>query len=281
MPKISVIIPTYNRANFIEEAIESVLSQSYKDFELIVVDDGSTDETGKLVQRYGERIFYIYQNKKGVSHARNTGIKNSSGEYIAFLDSDDKWLPDKLATQMDFFTHNPDALICHTEEIWFRNNARVNPMKKHRKYSGMIFDKVLPLCIISPSSVMLRREIFFDKIGFFDENLPACEDYDLWLRIAARYPVSLIETPLIIKRGGHKDQLSGKFVGIDRFRIEALVNILESGVLSPEQYKSALKELRKKCTVFGNGCLKRGKTEEGEKYLKIPDRYEIQPPETN
>ncbi|MEW6614110.1 MAG: glycosyltransferase [Thermodesulfobacteriota bacterium] len=275
MPKVSVIIPTYNRANFLEEAIESVLFQNYKDFELIVVDDGSTDETRNIVRRYTDEIVYIYQNKRGVSCARNMGIKNSSGEYIAFLDSDDKWSPDKLAYQMDFFAHNPDALICYTEEIWFRNNARVNPMRKHRKYSGMIFDKVLPLCIISPSSVMLKRELFFDRIGFFDESLPACEDYDMWIKIAASYPIYLIETPLIIKRGGHHDQLSRNFVGLDRFRIKALVNILESGILSPEQYKASLKELRKKCTIFGNGCLKRGRIAEGERYLKIPDKYEI------
>jgi glycosyltransferase involved in cell wall biosynthesis len=275
MPKVSVIIPTYNRANFLEEAIESVLFQNYKDFELIVVDDGSTDETRNIVRRCAEEIVYIYQNKRGVSCARNIGIKNSSGEYTAFLDSDDKWLPDKLSSQMDFFIHNPNALICYTEEIWFRNNVRVIPLKKHRKYSGMIFEKVLPLCVISPSSVMVKRELFFDRIGFFDESLPACEDYDMWLRIAASYPIYLIETPLIIKRGGHHDQLSRKFVGLDRFRIKALVNILESGVLSPEQYKASLKELSKKCTIFGNGCLKRGRIEEGERYLKIPDKYEI------
>ena len=274
IPKVSVIIPSYNRAGFLEEAIESVLSQDYENFELIVVDDGSTDETRNIVKEYAERITYLYQDNSGVSCARNMGIKRSSGEYIAFLDSDDKWLPNKLSCQIEFFAANTHALICHTEEIWIRKGIRVNPMKKHKKYSGMIFEQVLPLCIVSPSSVMIKRDLFFEKIGLFDESLPACEDYDLWLRIAARYPIYLIETPLIIKRGGHDDQLSGKFMGIDRFRIKALVKILESGVLSREQYEASLKELKKKCTIYGNGCIKRGRKEEGERYLRMPEVYE-------
>ena len=275
MPKVSVIIPTYNRADFLEEAIESVLSQDYKDFELIVIDDGSTDETRDIIKAYPGSVVYIYQDNRGVSYARNRGIKKSSGEYIAFLDSDDKWLPKKLSSQMDFLERNPHALICYTEEIWVRGGVRVNPMKKHKKYSGMIFENVLPLCIISPSSVMIKRRLLFNEIGFFDESLPACEDYDLWLRIAARHHVYLIETPLIVKRGGHHDQLSQKFIGIDRFRIKALINIMESGILSTEQYNASLMELRRKCTIFGNGCIKRGKQEEGERYLKITERYEV------
>ncbi len=274
MSKVSVVIPTYNRAAFLEEAIESVLSQDYEDYELIVVDDGSTDGTGDMVGRFAGRMTFIRQDNRGVSCARNSGIEISTGEYIALLDSDDMWLPDKLSSQIDFFTRNPDALICHTEEIWVRNGVRVNPMKKHKKYSGMIFEKVLPLCIVSPSSVMIRRDLFFHTIGFFDESLPACEDYDLWLRIAARFPIHLLETPLIIKRGGHADQLSRKYAGLDRFRIKALVKILESGILSPRQYEASLRELRRKCRIFGNGCMKRGRIEEGEKYLRLAERHE-------
>jgi len=273
MSEVSVIIPTHNRAAFLEEAIESILFQDYKDFELIVVDDGSTDGTRELIRTYGERVIYLHQDNKGVSCARNRGIENSTGKYIAFLDSDDKWLPKKLSSQIDFFSCNTDAMICHTEEIWVRNGVRVNPMKKHKKYSGMIFERVLPLCIVSPSSVMIRRDLFLG-IGLFDESLPACEDYDLWLRIASRFPVYLLETPLMIKRGGHKDQLSSKFVGLDRFRIKALVNILESGVLSPGQREATLRELRRKCTIFGNGCMKRGRIEEGKGYLGLAEKYE-------
>ncbi len=274
MPKVSVIIPTYNRLAFLEEAIGSVLSQDYEDYELIVVDDGSTDGTEDMVGRFAGRMTFIRQDNRGVSCARNRGIDNSTGEHIAFLDSDDMWLQYKLSSQMDFFTRNPDALICHTEEIWVRNGVRVNPMKKHKKYSGMIFERVLPLCIVSPSSVMIRRDLFFHTIGLFDESLPACEDYDLWLRIAARFPIYLLETPLIIKRGGHTDQLSRKFAGLDRFRIKALVKILESGTLSPRQYDASLRELRRKCQIFGNGCMKRGRIEEGEKYLKLVEEHE-------
>ena len=273
MHRVSVIIPTYNRSGFVHEAIESVLFQEYTDCELIIVDDGSSDETKDVLKRYADRVTYIYQDNKGVSSARNKGVETASGEYIAFLDSDDIWLPKKLSHQMDFFSHNPDALICHTEEIWIRRGVRVNPMKKHKKYSGMIFEKVLPLCIISPSSVMMKRDLFFNRIGFFDETLPACEDYDMWLRIAAEYPIYLIETPLIIKRGGHEDQLSQKYMGLDRFRIKALMKILDSGILAPEQYEAALRELKRKCDIFGNGCFRRGKQKEGEEYFRIPGKY--------
>ena len=274
MPKISVIIPTYNRSGFLEEAIKSVFSQDFRDFELIVVDDGSTDGTRDMIGRYSERLTYLYQESQGVSCARNTGIRASSGEYIAFLDSDDMWLKRKLSFQIEFFIRNPHALICHTEEIWIRRGIRVNPKKKHKKYSGMIYERVLPLCIISPSSVMIKRELFFDRLGFFDESFPVCEDYEMWLRIAARYPIYLIEKPLVIKRGGHKDQLSKEFTGIDRFRIEALVKIMESGILSNEQYAASLVELKRKCAIFGNGCLKRGKVQEAKRYLRLHEKYE-------
>ena len=274
MPKVSVIIPTYNRSGFLEEAIESVFSQDFRDFELIVVDDGSTDGTRDMIGRYSERLTCLYQERQGVSCARNTGIRASSGEYIAFLDSDDTWLKKKLSFQVEFFTRNPNALVCHTEEIWIRRGIRVNPKKKHKKYSGMIYERVLPLCIISPSSVMIKRELFFDNLGFFDESLPVCEDYEMWLRVAARYPIYLIDKPLIIKRGGHKDQLSKEFAGIDRFRIEALVKIMESGILSKEQYVASLKELKRKCAIFGNGCLKRGNIQEAKRYLRLHEKYE-------
>jgi glycosyltransferase involved in cell wall biosynthesis len=274
MPKVSVIIPTYNRSGFLEEAVESVFSQDFKDFELIVVDDGSSDDTRDMIGRYSERLIYIYQERQGVSCARNKGIRFSSGEYIAFLDSDDKWLEKKLSFQLEFFMLNPHALICHTEEIWIRRGIRVNPMKKHKKCSGMIYERVLPLCIISPSSVMIKRELFFNRLGFFDESFPVCEDYEMWLRIAARYPIYLIEKPLVIKRGGHQDQLSKEFTGLDRFRIKALVKIIESGILSKEQYVASLEELKRKCEIFGNGCLKRGKIQEAERYLRLHEKYE-------
>jgi glycosyltransferase involved in cell wall biosynthesis len=273
MHKVSVIIPTYNRARIVGEAIDSVLSQRYNDFELIVVDDGSTDGTEELVASYLPRLTYLYQEHQGVSAARNRGIASARGEYLSFLDSDDLWLKDKLSSQIHFMESHPECRICYTDEIWIRKGVRVNPMKKHRKYSGMIFEQCLPLCIVSPSSVLIARTLL-DAAGTFDESLEVCEDYDLWLRIAARYPIHFIETPLIVKRGGHEDQLSKKLNGQDRFRIKALTKLLTGDFISPRQRELAWRELAKKCEIYGKGCIKRGKKEEGEKVLALVARYD-------
>jgi len=272
MPRVSVVVTTYNRAYILGEAINSVLSQRYKDLELMVIDDGSTDETKEVVSSYIPRLTYIHQAHKGVSAARNRGIDHAQGDYFAFLDSDDLWLPNKLCLQMKFMENHPDALICYTEEIWIRRGVRVNPMKKHKKYSGMIFEHCLPLCMVSPSSVLITRSLL-EEVGGFDEGLEVCEDYDLWLRISARYPIYLIDTPLIIKRGGHEDQLSKKMSGQDRFRIKALVKLLEGDCLSPHQRELAWKELNRKCEIYGKGCIKRGRKEEGEKILALALKY--------
>jgi len=274
MPKESVIIPTYNRAYILREAIDSVLSQKYRDFELLVVDDGSTDETKEVVLSYLPHLIYIYQEHKGASAARNKGIEYARGSCLTFLDSDDRWLPDKLHLQMELMENCPEACICYTEEIWIRKGVRVNPMKKHKKYSGMIFEHCLPLCIVSPSSVLITRSLI-GEVGVFDEELEACEDYDLWLRISARYPIHLIDVPLIIKRGGHDDQLSKKLSGQDRFRIKALVKLLEGDCLSDYQRKLAWKELKRKCGIYGRGCIKRGRKEEGERILALAVKYKL------
>lgn len=269
---VSVVIPTFNRADCLKRAVDSVLRQSCKSFELIVVDDGSDDNTKELIKRYGSRVIYFYQKNSGVSSARNKGIALSRGEYVAFLDSDDEWKPDKLAVQVDFFKKNRDALICQTDEIWIRGGSHLNPQKKHKKYSGFIFEKCLPLCIISPSAVMIDRRVF-KETGVFDESFPACEDYDLWLRISSVYPIYLIEKKLVIKYGGHPDQLSRNAGYLDCLRIKSIVKMLNSPALSLELKKKAFMELKKKCRIYGNGCVKRGKREEGDFYLNLPERY--------
>ena len=272
MPLVSVIIPTFNRSNVLNEAIKSVLNQSFQDFELIVVDDGSTDGTSELLESYGDSIHYCFQENKGPSAARNLGIKNATGLYITFLDSDDLWLPDKLFTQMDLIFSNPEIKICYSDEIWIRKGVRVNQRKRHRKYSGWIFKHCLALCIISPSSVLLHREIF-NHVGMFDENLIVCEDYDLWLRVSLKYPITFINDPFIIKRGGHSDQLSHKYWGMDRFRIMAIEKILANPKLAEEHRIVAVKTLEKMCRIVGNGYLKRGKLKEGNYFLSIPEKY--------
>ncbi len=270
-PLVSVIIPTYNRGWIVKESIDSVQAQDFNDFELIVVDDGSTDNTPEILNSYRQDINVIRQGNRGVSAARNAGIAKASGRFIAFLDSDDLWLPDKLSLQVDFFNSNPSALICQTEEIWIRNNVRINPKIKHKKPSGMIFEPSLALCLVSPSAVMIKRSLFED-VGLFDETLPACEDYDLWLRISCRHPVHLINTPLIIKRGGHDDQLSASS-GLDKYRIRAIQKIIESDLLSASQFKAAIKTLQEKCAIYSAGCRKRGRIEEARYYTSLSNRF--------
>ena len=270
-PQVSVIIPTYNRGWIIKEAIDSVLAQDYTEFELIVVDDGSTDHTSDVLDSYRNVIKVLSQKNKGVSAARNRGITEASGKFIAFLDSDDIWLSQKLSVQIEFFNQTPDALICQTEEVWIRNGLRVNPKKRHKKPSGMIFKPSLELCLVSPSAVMIQRSLF-DRVGEFDETLPACEDYDLWLRISCRFPIHLIDTPLIIKRGGHDDQLS-KGAGLDKFRIKAIEKIIKSGLLSDDQHRAAVKTLKNKCDIYAAGCRKRGREEEALYYTLLSEKF--------
>lgn len=270
-PLVSVIIPTYNRGWILQEAIDSVLEQNFDDYELIVVDDGSVDNTPTILKSYGKKITVLRQPNQGVSVARNHGIEAASGGLIAFLDSDDLWLPRKLSTQVKFFADRPQAVIAQTEERWFRNGVRINPKKRHHKFSGMIFKRSLALCLVSPSAVMIKKSLF-STVGVFDESLPACEDYDLWLRISCRYPVHLIETPLIIKRGGHDDQLS-KAAGLDKYRIRSLVNLIESDILTTPQSQAAVITLKKKCEVYAGGCRKRGREEEAKYFHALAEKY--------
>lgn len=270
---VSVIIPTYNRKKSVAEAIDSVLDQSVSPQEIIVVDDGSTDGTMESLRVYGNRIITVFQNNRGVSAARNLGISMSKGQFLAFLDSDDLWKKDKLKSQLDFFRENSDALICQTGEIWIRKGKRVNPKKKHSKPSGMIFYKSLHLCLVSPSAVMLKRELF-EKTGLFDETLPACEDYDLWLRISCRYPVYSIEENHVIKRGGHEDQLSSA-PGLDMYRIKSLKKILESGVLSDDQQNATISVFVEKCSIYAGGCIKRGRNDEADYYENLKNSWAL------
>lgn len=265
MPRVSVIIPTYNRAALVKEAVASVLAQTYRDFELLVVDDGSTDGTPEALAAFGEEIRVLPRpGRGGVSAARNAGMAAAQGEWLAFLDSDDLWLPEKLARQMAFMEAHPQLLLSQTEEIWVRRRVRVNPPRTHRKEGGRIFLRSLERCLVSPSAVVLHRRLFDDH-GGFDEDLPAAEDYDLWLRLGWRYEVGLLPEPLIIKRGGHADQLSRQW-GLDRWRIQALQKLLAEPDL-PEPYRQAARRtLAAKCAVYAQGCEKRGKVAEARYY---------------
>ena len=264
---VSVIIPTYNRKHTLKRAIQSVYIQSLPPFEIIVVDDGSNDGTKEWVKQKYPDIKYIYQKNSGVSSARNKGIKIARGDWIALLDSDDEWLPNKLNEQINKIKLNLDVKILHSNEIWIRNGVRVNQMKKHKKFGGYIFEKCLDICRISPSSVMLKKAIF-DDIGTFDESLKVCEDYDLWLRITSKYPVCFLDIPLIKKYGGHSDQLSKAHDGIEFYRIQSLQKILESKILSKSQTLLAINMMVNKMNIYASGLEKRNKTEELSKLKK-------------
>lgn len=272
MPTVSVIIPTRDRALFVTRAIESVLNQSRLPEEIIVIDDGSTDGTSGILAREFPLAKVLHSGGKGVSAARNLGIQSAEGDWIALLDSDDTWHGNKLKRQLLALEENPAYRICHTNEIWIRNGVRVNPMKKHQKRGGFIFRDCLPRCAMSPSSTLIHREIF-ERVGMFDENLPACEDYDLWLRISARYPVLFIDKELVTKYGGHEDQLSQKYRAMDRFRIRTLARLLDQVDLDPDDRTAAIETLLGKIRVYLNGAEKRGNNNHVTSFRKLQARY--------
>lgn len=249
-----MIIPVYDRTLQLKAAVDSVLAQTFKDFEIFVIDDGSTVDIRSFVVT-DPRVKIVRQKNRGVSAARNAGIKLAKGKYITLLDSDDTWLPEKLAKQVKYMEQHPELLISQTEDIWIRNDQRVNPHNKHQKKAGDIFVNSLELCLISPSAVIMRKELF-DKVGLFDETLPACEDYDLWLRVTSRYPVGLLPEQLIIRYAGHSDQLSVRYWGMDRFRVKSLRKILNMNI-SREQIIAVKKVLFSKLCILTAGAAKR------------------------
>jgi len=266
------VIPTHDRAHTLSRALDSVLHQTLPPAEIIVVDDGSTDDTADLMRRRYPQVRYLHQQNRGVSAARNRGITTARGEWIALLDSDDEWLSTKLAAQATLIERHAGHRLCHTEEVWIRNGKRVNPMKKHAKAGGRIFDACLPLCVISPSSALIHRSLF-EELGLFDESLPACEDYDLWLRICARETVLYVESPQIVKYGGHDDQLSRRHWGMDRFRVKALEKLLRSGNLDSDQRKAAAEMLVEKAGILASGAEKRNNHETAAQFRNLKARY--------
>ncbi|MFW5808083.1 MAG: glycosyltransferase family 2 protein [Spirochaetota bacterium] len=265
----SVIIPVFNREAVIARAVESVLSQTFVHYELIIVNDGSTDRTKNVIMSYSDsKIILIESLNRGVSHARNLGIRQSSGQYCTFLDSDDQWLPHKLERDAVFIRDNPGILIHQSDEYWVRNGMRVNKKRYHEKVSGDIFAESLVMCMISPSSVVMHRSLF-TVAGLFDERMKVCEDYDLWLRITKDYPVGLIPEKTIVKYGGHPDQLSRSVDAIDRYRVYSLTKLIMSGKLPPEKQHLAEAELARKCGILKAGAKKRLNAELYEKASAI------------
>ncbi|MCG7921948.1 MAG: glycosyltransferase [Candidatus Thiodiazotropha lotti] len=277
---VSVIIPTYNRASTLPRALDSVFAQTHPPLEVIVIDDGSEDETKTVVERDYPDVIYLSQANSGVSHARNTGIQHAKGEWLALLDSDDSWLPEKLQLQMASLNRSPQLRISHTDETWIRNGVRVNQMNKHAKQGGHIFKQCLPLCVISPSAALIHHSVF-QEYGLFDTHLPACEDYDLWLRICAKEAVDFVEKPLVVKTGGHQDQLSRKHWGMDRFRVYALQKLLDNHHLNHADRCAAIETLCKKCLILSQGAEKRGHQERADHFMAIHTQYQQELPACN
>jgi len=274
--RISVVIPTHNRAHCLSRALDSVLAQTRPADEIIVVDDGSRDPTAELLRHAYPQCRYLQQENRGVSSARNLGVRQARGDWIALLDSDDSWLPHKLERQCQGLQEQPSYRICHSDEIWIRRGVRVNPMKKHAKGGGWIFQRCLPGCVISPSAVLLRRDLL-ETLGGFDEALPACEDYDLWLRICACEPVLYIDQPLITKYGGHADQLSRRYWGMDRFRVQALEKIIRTPELPARDREAACAMLAHKAAILAQGALRRGHRQRARYYQELQRRYAPNP----
>jgi glycosyltransferase involved in cell wall biosynthesis len=273
-PFFFVIIPTYNRREYLEIALQSVLEQTFPNFEVIVIDDGSTDKTNELISSYtDQRIVYYDQANYGVAHARNRGLERAGGGFIAFLDSDDRWLPKKLERALDYIQRYPSIRIFHTEEKWCRQGKILNPQNKYKKPNGFVYKNVLPLCCIGMSTAVIHREVF-NSIGNFDEALTACEDYDFWLRATYRNPVKLIPEYLTIKDGGRPDQLSSRVWGLDRFRITALAKMLSFGKLEEKDYELTLQEIKKKVNVFVKGAKKRGRLQEANRFKELITTFE-------
>jgi glycosyltransferase involved in cell wall biosynthesis len=223
---------------------------------------GSTDNTGLLEEEFSGRIRYYYQENSGVSKARNTGITMSSGPILTFLDSDDTWMPDKLEQHLQFINTHKNIKIHQTEDIWIRNGKRVNPGLRHKKVEGTIFLESLELCLISPSSVAIDRSLF-NRYGLFDEALVACEDYDLWLRITLFEEVGLIHKPCITRYGGHDDQLSSAYWGMDRFRVYSICKVLhKNGETMIDPFRERARSVAlKKLEILYSGAVKRDKSD--------------------
>lgn len=263
---VSVIIPVFNRVKLITRSINSVMYQTYPVDEIIIIDDGSNDGTYDLIRKTFPQVILIHQENKGVSSARNVGIKKAKSTWIAFLDSDDEWLPEKIEKQMIMLNKNPSYKICHTDEKWIRNHVYVNPMKKHKKYGGDIYNKCLPLCVISPSSIIIHKDIF-DDVGVFDEDLQVCEDYDFWLRMCSKYSVLYLEKKLVKKYGGHDDQLSKRYWGMDRFRIKALERMIDNPFLSTNDRIDTINMAIKKVKILQKGYIKHNNKKDARKML--------------
>ena len=200
---VSIIIPTYNCARLIGRAIQSVLNQTYRDFELIIVDDSSTDNTDKIVKKFQEqdkRVKYIrHEKNRGGSAARNTGIKNAKGEYIAFQDSDDEWLPEKLKKQIEVFKNTSSKVGVVYTGFWrIKDNEKTYiPQSWVKQKDGNIYFELLKGNFVGTPTILIKKKCF-KKVGMFDENLPRLQEWELVIRLSKYYNFKCIDEPLLV-----------------------------------------------------------------------------------
>ena len=270
--RFSVVIPTFNRLASTEKAVLSVLNQTFPAEEVIVIDDGSTDNSSKILSKKYPNLKWIFQENHGVSHARNQGVENASGNWIAFLDSDDTWEPTKLEKQVEFLQSRSDLSLCHTDENWIRNQNPVKPPAYLNKSDVGIFSKSLIRCIICPSSVVMQKSVLI-KLGKFREDLPVCEDYDLWLRTIIGYKIGYLPLKLVTKYGGHQDQLSIQYWGMDRFRVQSLEALLKNSALQDDKRIKIIETIIQKLSLLAQGFAKHKKNDESKTFLKKQLHY--------
>jgi glycosyltransferase involved in cell wall biosynthesis len=288
--EISVIVPVFNRPHLLADALASVLAQTYQDFEIVVVDDGSTDETPEVLARVlrevpkqggappARTLRVPHSGKPGA--VRNRGAEEARGRLLAFLDSDDRWLPTKLEAQVRLHEGaagaaplpgtgqaGPAARCSHTRELWVRRGREVSQKGQRHRRSGDLFVDSLKKCIIGPSTVMLERSLF-EELGGFREDLEIAEDYELWLRATHRVDVAYLDEALTIKQAGDWPQLSERYGQIEVFRIEGLKGLIGSGYFAdnPEHQAAAETEFARKCRIYAAGCRKRGRPQEARKF---------------
>ncbi len=271
-PLVSVVLTTFNRKESLSRALRSVLGQTRIPEEIIVVDDGSTDGTTRELSTKFSSVVWLKQQNKGVSSARNLGIRKARCSWIALLDSDDEWKPEKLERQIARITNEPSPKACHTDEEWIRNGNQVIPPKFLDKAPENLFARSLRRCLICPSSALIHREVF-SQIGLFDESLPVCEDYDFWLRLLLLEPPALVDQKLVLKHGGHPGQLSTSTWGMDRFRVKSMETLLSNPMLTDERRHEVWQALSEKCEILANGFAKRNKQEEAREYSRKKEKY--------
>ncbi|MCS6983512.1 MAG: glycosyltransferase family 2 protein [Leptospiraceae bacterium] len=271
MALVDVVIPTYKRPHLTQEAAKSVLEQTCAELKLYIVEDGdfsfSQDPASRPILDDPRVVVVRLSTQKGVAFCRNFGASLGNSPYLAFLDSDDLWLPRKLELQLEYFDKHSDIHYQHCEELWLKNNAQIFPKKRHKKQGGFFLQRAFVLCLISPSAVIFRRP-FWEKYGWFCSSFPVAEDYELWLRLNLYFPVGFIPEPLVIKRSGPWPQLSSR-IEIDRYRVLALHRLLrlegKKAALAPH-LDSLIQEALRKCDILIKGAQKHNKPQRLAQY---------------